>query len=106
MTIDQDKVLAFNKKVRIFLLFLKENICCGYSLEAPRRGASNEYPQHIFLLRNNKKRISLIWRDDNNANNLNSYMKKGLIACANNERPDQPAHSHHLNKVVVVHSFN
>ena len=76
MTIDQDKVLAFNKKVRIFLLFLNKNICCGYSLEAPRRGASNEYPQHIFLLRNNKKRISLIWRDDNNANNLNSYMKK------------------------------
>ena len=27
----------------IFFLFLHENICCGYSLEAPRRGASNEY---------------------------------------------------------------
>ena len=25
-----------------------------YSLEAPRRGASNEYPQHIFSLRNKK----------------------------------------------------
>ena len=24
------------------------NMCCGYTLEAPRRGASNEYPQHIF----------------------------------------------------------
>ena len=35
-------------------LFLLKNICCGYSLEAPRRGASNEYPQHIFLLRNKK----------------------------------------------------
>ena len=23
-----------------------------YSLEAPRRGASNEYPQHMFLWRN------------------------------------------------------
>ena len=23
--------------------------CCGYSLEAPRRGASNEYPQHVFV---------------------------------------------------------
>ena len=30
------------------------NICCGYSLEAPRRGASNEYPQYIFSCRNNK----------------------------------------------------
>ena len=39
----------------IFFLFLHENICCGYSLEAPHRGASNEYPQHIFLWRNKKK---------------------------------------------------
>ena len=26
-----------------------------YSLEAPRRGASNEYPQHMFSWRNKKK---------------------------------------------------
>ena len=25
-------------------LFLQENICCGYSLEVPQQGASNEYP--------------------------------------------------------------
>ena len=31
-----------------------------YSFEAPRRGASNEYPQHMFLLRN-KKAISIFW---------------------------------------------
>ena len=36
--------------VNIFL-FLHENICCRYSLE----GASNEYPQHMFLWRNKKK---------------------------------------------------
>ena len=29
-----------------------------YSLEAPRRGASNEYPQHMFSSRN-KKDISI-----------------------------------------------
>ena len=29
-------------------LFFDENICCGCSLEAPRRGASNEYLQHTF----------------------------------------------------------
>ena len=34
-----------------FFLFLHKNICCGYSLEAPRWGASNEYPQHMFLWR-------------------------------------------------------
>ena len=44
----------------IFFLFLNENICFGYSLEAPRRGASNEYPQHMFSLRN-KKDISSFW---------------------------------------------
>ena len=36
----------------IFFLFLEENICCGYSLEAPHWGASNEYPQQMFSLRN------------------------------------------------------
>ena len=31
----------------IFLYQLK-NIDCGYSLEPPRRGGSNEYPQSMF----------------------------------------------------------
>ena len=39
----------------ISFLFPDENICCGYSLEAPRRGASNGFPQHMFLSRNKKK---------------------------------------------------
>ena len=26
-----------------------QNIDCGYSLEPPRRGGSNEYPQSMFL---------------------------------------------------------
>ena len=33
-------------------LFLHKNIWCGYSLEAPHQGTSNEYPQknmHIFM---------------------------------------------------------
>ena len=30
------------------ILFLHENICCGYSLEAPRQGASNEYHNICF----------------------------------------------------------
>ena len=44
----------------IFFLLLNENICCGYSLEVPHRGTSNEYLQHMFLLRN-KKDISIFW---------------------------------------------
>ena len=31
-----------------------QNIDCGYLLEPPRRGGSNEYPQSMFLSRNNK----------------------------------------------------
>ena len=42
----------------ISFLFLNKNICCGYSLEAPQRGASNEYPQHMFSLRNKK---NIMW---------------------------------------------
>ena len=38
----------FSTKILLSFLFLNESICCGYSLEAPRQGASNEYPQQIF----------------------------------------------------------
>ena len=34
-----------------------QNIDCGYSLEQPRRGGSNEYPQSIFLSRNKKNNV-------------------------------------------------
>ena len=34
--------------VYIIFLISAQNIDCGYSLEAPRRGASNEYPQSMF----------------------------------------------------------
>ena len=34
-----------------------ENIDCGYSLEPPRWGGSNEYPQSMFLSRNYKNNV-------------------------------------------------
>ena len=34
-----------------------QNIDCGYFLEPPRWGGSNEYPQSMFLSRNNKNNI-------------------------------------------------
>ena len=34
-----------------------QNIDCGYSLEPPRRGGSNEYPQSKFLSRNKKNTV-------------------------------------------------
>ena len=46
--------LGFTGVYIIFLILFK-NIDCGYSLEPPRRGGSNEYPQALFLSRNMKK---------------------------------------------------
>ena len=34
-----------------------QNIDCGYSLELPCRGGSNEYPQSMFLSRNKKNNV-------------------------------------------------
>ena len=34
-----------------------QNIDCGYSLEPPRRGGSNEYPQSMLLSRNKKNNV-------------------------------------------------
>ena len=33
------------------------NIDCGYLLEPPRRGGSNEYPQSMVLSRNKKTNV-------------------------------------------------
>ena len=33
------------------------NIDCGYSLEPPRRGCSNEYPQSMFSSKNKKNNV-------------------------------------------------
>ena len=41
--------------VYLFFLFLLQNIDCGYSLEPPRRGGSNVYPQSV--LSKNKKNV-------------------------------------------------
>ena len=34
-----------------------QNIDCGYSLELPHQGSSNEYPQSMFLSRNKKNNV-------------------------------------------------
>ena len=36
------------QRYTLFFLFLLINIDCGYSIEPPRRGGSNEYPQSMF----------------------------------------------------------
>ena len=44
-----------HKKFDIFLIIV-QNIDCGYTLEPPRRGGSNEYPQSMFWSKNKKNR--------------------------------------------------
>ena len=41
----------------IFLIFA-QNIDCGYTLEPPRRGGSNEYRQSMFWSKNKKNRYT------------------------------------------------
>ena len=46
----------FNFQMKIFDIFLifAQNIDCGYTLEPPQRGGSNEYPQSMFRSKNKK----------------------------------------------------
>ena len=44
----------------IFLIFA-QNIDCGYTLEPPRRGGFNEYPQSMFWSKNKKNRYTLAY---------------------------------------------
>ena len=45
------------KSFDIFFMFA-QNIDCVYTLEPPRRGGSNEYPQSMFLSKNKKNRYT------------------------------------------------
>ena len=47
-----------DKKSDIFHISA-QNINCGYLLELPRKGGSNEYPQSVFLSRNKKNNVYL-----------------------------------------------
>ena len=47
--------IFFYKNFRYFSYFC--SIDCGYSLEPPRRGGSNEYPQSMFLSRNKENKV-------------------------------------------------
>ena len=46
-------------KIDLFFLNFAQNIDCGYALEPPRRGGSNEYPQSMFRVKIRKIGIPL-----------------------------------------------
>ena len=45
----------FSDKISDIFYISAQNTDCGYSLEPPRWGGSNEYPHSMFLSRNKKK---------------------------------------------------
>ena len=49
------KIEKFQLKIFDIFLIFAQNIDCGYTLELPRRGDSNEYPQSMFWSKNKKK---------------------------------------------------
>ena len=44
------------KKIFDMFLFFPENIDCGYTLELPRQGGSDEFPQSLFWNKNKKNK--------------------------------------------------
>ena len=48
------KIENFHKKNLNIFNILAQNIHCEYTLEPPRRGGSNEYPQHMFWIKDKK----------------------------------------------------
>ena len=50
------KIKNFLQKIFDIFLMFAQNINCGYTLEPPRRGGSNEYPQTMFWSKNKKNR--------------------------------------------------
>ena len=51
------KTENFQIKISDIFHISAQNIDCGYSLEPPRRGGSNVYPQFMFLSRNKKNNV-------------------------------------------------
>ena len=47
-----------DKYFLLILLFLHENIRCGYSLEVPCQATPNEYPQHTVCFFREIRKIS------------------------------------------------
>ena len=55
--ISPPKTENFEIKTLIFFQISAQNIDCGYSLEQPRRGGSNKYPQSMFLAEIKKNNV-------------------------------------------------
>ena len=57
LKISPPKTEIFKIKILSFFHISAQNIDCGYSLELPHQGGSNEYPQSMFLSSNKKNNV-------------------------------------------------
>ena len=55
------KIENFQWKIFDIFLIFAQNIDCGYTLEPPRRGGSNEYPKSMFWSKNKKNSHTLAY---------------------------------------------
>ena len=54
----QQTQVSVYRTIGPLVLIFAQNIDCGYKLEPPRRGGSNEYPQSMFWSKNKKNRYT------------------------------------------------
>ena len=57
LNISPPKTESFQIKNSYNFQIYAQNIDCGYPLEPPRRGGSNEYPQSMVLSRNKRNNV-------------------------------------------------
>ena len=55
------KIGNFQLKIFDIFLIFAQNIDCGYTLEPPCQGGSNEYPQSMFWSKNKKNRYTPVY---------------------------------------------
>ena len=65
--------------VYIIFLFLLKNIDCGYSLELPRRGGSNGYPQSMFWAEIWKISEFFIWKFSFFGGKISVYLNRRVF---------------------------
>ena len=65
--------------VNINFLFLLKNIDCGYWLEPPRRGGSNEYPQSMFWAEIWKLTEFVIWKFSFLVEKISVYLNRRVF---------------------------
>ena len=86
----RSKIDNFLRKIFDIFLIYAQNIDCGYTLEPPRRGGSNKYPQSMFWSKNKKNRYTPAYPS------LVGF--KGVFIA----RTSFPEHTSHFSKIFFV----